>query len=118
MGFELPCQTIDGITVFPEVLYETDDAVVSIMISGGTGDMLPAISYDINKINNNLSYLSCELDAKSLKALIPVKVGDFFVMTTLSKRNNELDVLCCSVYFVNKHGASGATGGIRVIDIR
>ena len=117
MGFGLEYYVIEDKPALLEVLHETDDEVISIIISGGTGDRLKALPCDVTNIAMHQSYYSHEFDPKSIKAVIPIEVGDYIVTSRLFKKHNNLDILCCPIRFIDGGWASGEEAGITVNDV-
>ena len=114
MGFGLQYQVIDGKPVLLEILHETDNEVISVLISSSSGDKLQAIEYDVTKLVINHTDYGCELTPNNIKAVIPIKVGDFIVKTGLYRHESEIEILSCPIQFISDGWASGEEMDITV----
>jgi len=107
MGFGLKYQIIEDKPVLIEVLHKTSNGCISIIISSDTGDKLKAIEYDIHKLDTNLSHYAIELPSESMKAVIPIKIGDYITACRLYNDTNTLEFSCCKILFIEDGWASG-----------
>jgi hypothetical protein len=117
MGFGLQYQIVNGQPVLFEVLHESQDAIVSVIISGSTGAKLQAITYDKSKVDktlysNVLQFTGDELYPNSIKAIIPIRVGDVITITTLQRADNHISTFCCPIWFIDGSCASGPANDV------
>ena len=124
MGFGLTYQMIDDRPVLFEVLHETEESVISVIITSFRGDKLRAVKCKKSLLNkemySSLFNLRCNIKSKSIIAAIPIKEGDIFISTKLNKSDGSILNEILQLRFFDKSYVSGPARSIefdKVIDL-